>query len=433
MEEDALLAAGAGFGKGYDVPPTAGERAQVVVGSATKAALQRGLRATLGTAGWFTERGTRRSASGTPRRILIIRTDLLGDLVLTLPAVHALRSAFPDATIDLLVQPSTAGILTGQPGIDHIWHCDPDGWFSQIGHSAIRQKVRRLIQQLRQAEYDLAVSVCGDWASIFARLSSAPRRVGFRDEAFAHFLTDPLPGGRYQTHQHETEYVLQLAAHAGGIVAPPGDPARWPLLHLVPDAQATVAGLLTAVGVRAGQPVIALHAGSRNGQAKRWPLPFWARLADQLIAETDAAILLVGAPGDKPLAQQVMHQIHAQTGAHDLTGRTNLPELAALLAASAVVVTGDSGPLHIGEAVGSRVVAIHGPTDPAQSGPCHPESIIVRHDLWCAPCYNSRATAECRFHNPICMKQLMPHEVLPAVLQQLAGNTPGTAHPPGSP
>ncbi len=467
-----VLQTGSGFGPGYDGPPglMAAERRQIT--RRAKGMLQRGIRAALGIVGFLTSRHfsplmmgrwqwtgkgsaafRRQRTIQAPRRILLIRTDLLGDLVLTLPAVAIVRAAYPDAQLDLLVQPSTAGILREQPGIDRVLLCDPDGWFSTLGKAETRAKLRALIHDLRAARYDLAISVCGDWGSILARLSGARIRVGYAGEAFAHLLTDPLPGARYQVHQHETAYVRAIALHAvrhsAGYAAIidrldqedhadreglPIEQRRGlflPKLSVLPAAMDAVAQLLAEVGIGADQPIIALHAGSRNGEAKRWPLPYWARLAAGLLAgattTTDngpaapPAIILIGAAGDTPLARDVVRRMRSTSGIYDLTGRTNLPQLAALLARCAVVVTGDSGPLHIAEAVGTPVVAIHGPTDPLQSGPCHTASIAVRRDLWCSPCYDSRATADCAFFNPICMKHLTPPTVYAAVQRQLPG------------
>jgi len=90
------------------------------------------------------------------------------------------------------------------------------------------------------------------------------------------------------------------------------------------------------------------------------------------------------------------------------------------LAASDVVVSGDSGPMHIACAVGAAVVVLHGPTDPGQSGPIDPEAIILRREIWCSPCYDPSATAECRFGNPVCMKGITPAMALAAVRRQLA-------------
>ncbi len=420
------LTNGSGFGKGYDYPPSVGERVGQRLGAVAKRAAQRLLRAALGTIGQCDAalHGARQQAPLTPttfhpRRILIIRTDLLGDVVMTLPTVAALHHAYPAAEIDLAVLPSVAPLMRGQPGIARVIACDPNAWAGASLHPAGRRKVMATIRELRAAHYDLVVSVCGDVASILARLTGAPRRVGFAGEGYAHLFTDAVPGRRFTLGMHEVAYGLRLAERAGATPPEAGDSARLPALAVDDAARARVAALLAAAGVRPGQPIVALHAGSGNGAAKRWPLPAWARLADLLLDGEDAAVILIGAPGDKPLATEVQRRMRQPARALDLTGQTTLPELAALLAACAVVVSGDSGPLHVAEAVGTRVVAIHGPTDPAESGPVTPDALIVRRDLWCSPCYDSRATATCRFHDPICMKGIGPAEVLAATRAQL--------------
>jgi lipopolysaccharide heptosyltransferase II len=427
------LATGSGFGKGYDYPPRPGERWRRRLQTQAKQMAQRLLRAVLGTLGqldaWlhrWQPRPPLVPPSFHPRRILVIRTDLLGDVVLTLPTVHALRRAYPQAEITMVVLPANAALVRDQPDIDRVVTCDPNAWLGNLFNRTERQKILATMQELRRAKYDLAVSVCGDWASIVARLAGATRRVGFAGEAYAHFLTDPVPGRRFALGLREHEYGLLLAAHAGGIVDPPGSAARLPHLRVSEAAHEAVQTLLVAAGIPTGQAIVALHAGSGNGQAKRWPLPAWARLADQLIETEGVAVVLIGAPGDKPLAQSVLRRMRQPARAIDLTGKTSLPELAALLATCAVVVTGDSGPLHVAEAVGTRVVAIHGPTDPAQSGPCHPTSIVLWRHIWCAPCYDSRATAECRFGNPLCIKGITPAEVLAATQTQLGAVPPAS-------
>lgn len=424
-----------GFGKGYDYPPPLPERFMSAVGAVAKRVAQRLLRAAFGTIGqlleirhWGEPRPSLRSAAFQPQRILVVRTDLLGDVVLTLPAVHALRLAYPHAHIDMVVLPSTAGILRDQPDINGIVTCDPATWITGLLNPEQRQSILATIHQMRKAQYDLAVSICGDWGSIITRLSGARRRVGYANEAYAHFLTDPVPGKRYQFRQHERLYGLALAQHAGGILEnndEEKDTTRPKLL--VSDAtRQQIVSLLQEFGISPEQRVIALHAGSRNGQAKRWPLPYWARLAEQLIDQIPGcAVVLIGAAGDKALAQGVIQRMRGQGKAYDLTGTTNLPALAGLLAHCQVVITGDSGPLHIAEAVGTAVVAIHGPTDPILSGPSSKNAIILRRDIWCSPCYDSSATAECRFYNPLCMKGIVPADVLAATLKQMGIPTEG--------
>jgi len=423
------LDSGSGFGKGYDYPPSRAERVTTWLGARGKSVAQAILRAMLGSIGGIDaalhasrHRPPLSPATFHPERILVIRTDLIGDLVLTLPAIHALRRAYPDARIDLVALPSSAGIVRGHPDIDTIYTCEMGDWVRALISREARAKVGPTLHALRANHYDLAISVCGDWASIVAWLTGARRRVGFAGEAYAHLLTDPVPGRRYDLGRHEVEYGLLLAEHAavGGIVDPIGSASRRPHLYPSVTDRAAITRILTEAGITPGQRLVALHAGARNGQAKRWPLPAWARLADRLQdADEDVAIILIGGPADKPLAQAVLRRMKQPARAIDLTGTTSLPELAALLAICAVVVTGDSGPLHIAEAVGTRIVALHGPTDPAQSGPCGPDAIVLRHPVHCMPCYDSRAMAECRYGNPLCMKGITPADVLAATRRQL--------------
>jgi ADP-heptose:LPS heptosyltransferase len=103
-------------------------------------------------------------------------------------------------------------------------------------------------------------------------------------------------------------------------------------------------------------------------------------------------------------------------------GKSSLPELKALLAQSDLVISGDSGPMHIACAVGAPVIALHGPTDPVISGPTAPDALVLRRAIWCSPCYDASATAECRFGNPVCMKDLAPAAVFAAARRRLTPN-----------
>ncbi|MGE5333981.1 MAG: lipopolysaccharide heptosyltransferase II [Nitrososphaerota archaeon] len=348
----------------------------------------------------------------TVRRILLVRVDLLGDTVLTMPAIAALRRGYPKARIDVLVQQSTADVLAGERDITNVITYNPQAFRHQGGWRTAIQ----LLWRLRRARYDIAISVSGDIGSILTRLSGARRTIGYSGEAYPYMLTDPVPGHRYATPQHETRYVLALAQAAGGIVE--AEDAR-PRLHVIPKEQQEMAAMIRLARAKLGRsgPVVAMHAGARNGQAKRWPTRHFAALADQLAEELDALVVVTGAPNEASLARAIASQ--AQHLLLNVSGKTSLPQLVAVLAESDVLVTGDSGPMHIACAVETPVVVMHGPTDPALSGPTAPDAIVLRHRLWCSPCYDASATAECRFGNPICMKAIAPRAVFGAVQRQL--------------
>src|SRR5690348_9412415 len=383
---------------GYDMRPAFDTRLARRLARLTKRVAQTLLWPAIGAAGYGVRRVARSqpgTARGPVRRILVVRVDLLGDVVLTLPAVRALRRGYPDAAIDLLVLKSTAAIVADDPDVTRGLACDPT--LTQHPWKLLRGRNRRelgtLLRTLREARYDLVLSVCGDVASILARLAAPRQSFGYAREAYPFLLTDTLPGGRYLARAHEVRYVLNLAVAAGGLALP--EDTR-PRLSVAPEAVAHMRAVLARghEGRGARGPVVAIHVGARNGQAKRWPPAHIAALAERLTRELDALVALTGAPNEAELAAAVTRKCGARV--LNLVGKTTVPELAALLAASDLCVSGDSGPMHVACAVGTPLVALHGPTDPGQSGPTAPDAIVLRRELWCAPCYDPRETAECR-------------------------------------
>jgi lipopolysaccharide heptosyltransferase II len=353
-----------------------------------------------------------------PQRILVIRLDLIGDLVLSLTLVHALKRTYPAAEIDLLAIPASAPIATSEPDLSEVIAYNPNIW--RRPQALLKPKnwreLRALRSRLRARQYDLAVSVSGPWAAVLAVLSGAPRRVGFARESYPGLINDNVPGRHWRPGDrlHEVDYCLELAQAAGATIRPDD---RIPLLAVAPTARQEVEQLLRQHGIQSGQRVIACHVSSNNGQSKRWPVPYWARLIDRLLEEEDTRVVLTGAPGDLPLIELILRRAKKQP--LNLAGKTSLPQLAALLQRADLLVTGDSGPMHIAAAVGTPVLAIHGPTDPAHSGPVSPEATVLRSDIWCSPCYNATSSADCRFFTTQCMKDITPERVLTTISAKL--------------
>ena len=352
------------------------------------------------------------------RRILVIWLDLIGDLVLSMTIVRTLKRSYPEAEIDLLALPASAQVVMHDPDLNDIITYDPNVW--RRPKALLQAKNWRnsynLLRLLRARHYDIAVSAFGNWAAIIAALSGTKRRVGFGRESYPGFMTDSVRGHHWRPgdHKHEVDYCLELAKAAGATVCPADRISR---LYVYPLAQQQLQQLLIDEGLEQEKPLIACHLSSNNGQSKRWPIPYWATLIDKLIRDLDAQVVLTGAPGDKPLIANVTRQMHQQ--AINLAGKTSLPQLVALLQQASLVIGGDSGPMHIAAAVGTPLIAIHGPTDPALSGPISPTATVLRSDIWCSPCYNAQDTADCRFFTTQCMKNILPSRVFKVVQEKL--------------
>src|SRR5207302_1968746 len=234
---------------------------------------------------WLGRRGKRypplTPQSFHPLRILVIRLDLIGDLVLSLTVVRALKRTYPQAEIDLLAIPSSAMVALNDPNLSEVITYDPNIWRrpKALAQPKNWSDARALLRRFHQRHYDLAVSVYGPWAGILAILSGAKRRVGYGRESYPGFMTDSVPGGipgRWRhwsplDDKHEVDYCLELARAAGATITRDD---RIP--HLEVDAQSAqeVEQLLCKERAQEGKPLIACHVNSNNGQSKRWPIPY---------------------------------------------------------------------------------------------------------------------------------------------------------------
>ena len=215
-----------------------------------------------------------------PRRILVIRLDLIGDLVLSLTVVRTLKRTYPAAEIDLLAIPASAKVAQFDPNLSEIITYDPNIWrrpkaLFQPKNWRAAGKLRR---KLHARHYDLAVSVYANWAAVIAVLSGAKRRVGYGPEGYPGFMTDSVPGGipgrlRHWSpldNKHEVDYCLALAQAAGATITPAD---RIPRLYVDEQTRQEVEQLLLQEGFQPHKPLIACHINSNNGQSKRWPIP----------------------------------------------------------------------------------------------------------------------------------------------------------------
>jgi lipopolysaccharide heptosyltransferase II len=351
------------------------------------------------------------------RRILVIRLDLLGDLVMSLPAVDVLKQTYPNAEVTFLALPYAASLLELAPEVDSIETYDvnrvrrPGDVFSWASYRELFALVRRL----RAREFGICLSLNGKFACVMAWLSGCPRRFGYRAEAYPFMLTRTLPGGRYAVRQHEVVYNLKLAELAGARV---DWGHRHPPKLAVPLAeQRRMRHLLAEFEIRADNLVVVIHPGASNGSAKRWLPAYWAELANRLHDDLRASVVVTGTPAEAATVQDVLRACAFKPMV--MAGQTTIPQLGSLLKRADLLLSSDSGPAHMAAALGTPQVTIFGPTDPAVYAPFSSKAVVLRRELACSPCYDASRTAECRFGHVNCMRELLPDEAYQACVRLL--------------
>ena len=348
---------------------------------------------------------------------MIIRLDLLGDVLFSMHAVEALSAAYPAARIAMLTLPYTAPLARLNPAVHEVVSVDTNRIRTPRGllSPATWWEYRRTYQYVRSQGFDLCVSLSGRMASLCAFLSGARRTVGYSREAYPFLLTDPVAGGRYTERMHEVEYVRQLARHAGASSFP-----ERVSLTVPEEGRQAAERLLAQHDITAKERLVVIHAGSVHPSAKRWPASSWSCFADDLHMATGARIVLTGSKSDEPVVVEVLK--NARSPVVSLVGRTTVEEMLGLLARADLVASGDSGPLHLAVALGRPVVAAYGPTDPRIYGPYNPAAPprLHRKDLPCSPCYPTSAGADCPLGDPICMRLVTVRQMVNSAVELLS-------------
>jgi len=317
-------------------------------------------------------------------RILVRGTNWIGDAVMSTPALGRLRSSFPTAEIMLLASPRTAGLFEAAPYLDRllVYRRREEGWPAFL----------RMARALRRERADLAILFQNAFeAGLLARLGGVPLRVGYSAQGRGALLTHAVAQGPHRRDRFQAYDYLDLVATAeracfGREVAPP---AGRPVPSLLAGADQTRAARarLASSGLGAGgRPLIALNAGATNSRAKCWPEERFAALADRLVAELGAEVVLIGAAAERESAARVIAGMRAP-GAVNLAGETSVSELVGLLAGCDLLVSNDTGPAHIAAALGRPTLTLFGPTNEFETAPTGPRATILRADgIECARC-----------------------------------------------
>jgi lipopolysaccharide heptosyltransferase II len=371
----------------------------------------------------------RRRPGEAPRRILLLRLERIGDLLMSLGAIRSVRQLAPHAVIDLVVGSWNAALAHTISGIDRVEVLDAP-WLARSGSPQSLGRLAARAWRWRRQHYDLAINFEGDIRSHLLMAGSlARRRVGFDMAGGGPTLTDRVA---HDAGRHTALNALALVERAfdlaAGTLAGPLQPRGRGLwrLDLPADAKAEARARLDRLGIPSGddRPLVAVHVpGGR--EIKQWPPARFAEVARTIASELDARILLTGSSSDGAMVSEVAAAIAPAASPFVLDGDLPLPVVGAVLARCALVVTGDTGPMHLAAAVDAPVVGIFGPSDPARYAPIGTRTRVVRVDLWCSPCNRIRKPPErCVGHTPDCLEGVTVSQVLAAARDLLADSRP---------
>jgi ADP-heptose:LPS heptosyltransferase len=356
----------------------------------------------------------RRRPPGQPRRILLLRLERIGDLLMTLPAIADLRAAAPDAEVDLIVGSWNADLAAAIATVTRVQTLDA-AWLAREGGGLGLPSLVRAAREWRQTDYDLAINFEPDVRSnLLVAGSGAAWTAGYRSGGGGSLIDVALD---YDTRSHTADNARRLVATVFEATAPH---QTGRILIVPPDAHDRAARLLA--GARA--PLVGVHVG--GGRAiKQWDPDRFADVARRLIATSGATIVLTGSAGDRRLVDAVRRTLPAAS-VIDAAGDVDLLTLGAILERLDLLITGDTGPMHLAVAVGAPVVAVFGPSDPARYEPRGPHDRVVRIDLACSPCNRIRLPpARCAGHIPDCLEFVTADSVFTAAMSVLSAPARG--------
>lgn len=346
-------------------------------------------------------------------KILVRATNWVGDAVMCIPALEAIRRRQPAAEVAVLARPWVADLYRGLACVDRAIPFEHKGRHAGIGGR------ERLAAELRREQFDVCILLQNAFeAAWIAWRAGIPERIGYARDARSWLLTRPiplpLPG---ETPAHEAFYYLELLRRAGWLEVLPG--STEVRLPVAPEALDRAEKLLVDAGCRPGALRLAFATGAAYGTAKCWPAERYSALASRLIADYDADVVLFGSASESETAARVLRGI--ERGAVNLVGRSAIGDLPALLARCNAFLGNDSGAMHVAGAVGLPIVAVFGPTDPHGTAPLASQLTIVQKPVACSPCFLRHCPIDHRCMTAVSVEMVL--EAARACLHGIAGSS----------
>ena len=330
-------------------------------------------------------------------KVLIRGTNWIGDVVMTFPAIAAVRETLPAARVTVLVKPWVADLVRMHPAVDEVLVYERPGRHEGAGG------ILRLARELKARRFDAAILLQNAIeAAIIARLAGIPVRAGYSTDARGLLLTHPVRLEAGIKAVHQSLYYVEMLEALGFT------PSRAPLALTPTDAQRIAAEQhLVRFGIAGRRPIVGMAPGAAYGPAKRWFADRFAAVADRLAERFSCPVLLFGSQGDRPSTEAVRSA--AKTAIVDVAGRTNLGDAVALIARCDLFVTNDSGLMHVAGALGVPTVAIFGSTNPKTTYPLGERTVLVRRPVDCSPCLKQECPDDFRCMDLVTVDEVLEH------------------------
>jgi lipopolysaccharide heptosyltransferase II len=344
------------------------------------------------------------------KRILVTQTGgWIGDMILLTPTLRALRHAYENSHITMLVRPLVQKLMIDNPYLDELMIYDKRGEDREISlnkggkgivkllHPRLRRDFQ-LSQRLRELRFDLAVVLHPNSvrSALVPYLARIPERIGSRINGRGIFLTRSIND---REDIHEVERYLRVLKFIG-ISNPNPKLEFW---HTMEDRRA-VERILAESGISNADILVGINPGT-TWETKRWKLERFAEVIDALLKKYKARVVLTGSPAEEPFGDRLQELTSAEFV--NLVGKTDLRQLGALIERMSFYITGDSGPMHIAAAVNTPTIALFGPTSPIRHAPYGAGHVVIQKQVKCSPCYERT----CR-KNHECMKAIEVKDVL---------------------
>ena len=342
-------------------------------------------------------------------KILLIDLDNIGDVVMASFLPHYLKILYPGSHLTCLVKEYSREVLSANPFIDMMTIFNPPWLGDMLDKKFSWSRTRALVKTIREGKYDLAVVVNADWRkALIPWLARIPVRVGVDKKKAGFFLTKAVTY-KYEPSRHTVDYNADLLKALGE-----KEPKPKPEVFITPEAKSWAEEFLRKNDTRRDACLIGIHPGAGH-PARIWPVENYVRLINELLTNSRCKVMVIGSNSDHSI-----REIKSKINKYQVifVSDISVQRMAALFQRCVCVVAQDSGPMHVATAVGTRVVALFGPSDARRFGPYGEGHIVVKPEIDCSPCGSDPVCAKMD-----CWKQVTVEKVLKAV-KQLTGPKP---------